>query len=141
MDWKERQHIYHHCFKHNDLLQMMDVRFDEKPTDIVERVCSLFYDGGTTTIYPYKSYFVAVVYASCLVEWFGGTITSYLNRQDLLYNNDPCFVPYSENPIIYNGILEHLRFNGYDVLREERGLTLIVRNYCKREFLMEERYD
>lgn len=141
MDWKERQHIYHQCFKHDDLIELMDVRFDESPHNITERVCALFYDAGETTIYPYKSYFVAVVYASCLAQWFGGTPISHLCRQDLLYNNDPCFVPYNENPVIYDGIFEHLRNNNYNVLKEQRGLTPIVRGYCMREFLMEETND
>jgi hypothetical protein len=141
VDWKARQDIYHRCFITNDLISNMEVSFDTNPHNIIERVCSWFYTVEPTTVYPYKSYFVAVVYAICLTEWFGENVIYYLSQPDLLYNNDPCFITYENSKNIYDGILEHLRLTNYNIVTEQRGLTKIVRNFCKLEFLIEETHD
>jgi hypothetical protein len=83
-------------------------------------------------VYPAKSYCVGICYARWLAEEFGGDPIDYLNDPELLYNNDPYFVPYTADPTTYDAVLKAI--GGWQFV--ERGIVPDVKNYFCAEFFL-----
>lgn len=101
--WKIKQEIYHrlnHEFK--DDLNAVDIEITE---DIVGEAIHHFHHKVNKWIYPAKSYFVAICYASWIAKDFGEDFYETLNDPGLLAGNDPFFVPYHKANNIYDEIL------------------------------------
>lgn len=137
MDWKQRQKLFHSTFTTDDKLYELEHFVDNAPQNISNNVINLLYNYPKVTIYPYKSYFVAVIYAYNLCHHFGSTVLSYLNDPELLFGNDRYFMPYDESIEIYDPILQHITQHGYNPVTEKRGLTPTVRRYFNKEFFIE----
>lgn len=106
--------------------------------EIVEHVIEFFVE-GSTLVYPYKSYFVAVVYAACMMKYFHtyfADITDALSCEDLLNYDDEFFVPYNKKTNVYNRILRFFEDERQDILSFES--TRKTENYFREEFLITE---
>lgn len=81
-------------------------------------------------LYPGKSYTVGILYAKWISEDFGEDFYEVLDDPDLLFGNDPYFVPYSKDKETYDKILENL------VIDETQGTIPDIRNYYEDEFML-----
>jgi hypothetical protein len=124
-DWKARQAAFHHANKkHKDDLKDEDILYSE---DIVDDVLMHFAQYVPDWIYPAKSYVVAICYAKWLEQDFGEDFYEVLDDPELLFGNDPYFVPYSEDENIYDAILKELDFN------EDLGMVPDIYEYYREE--------
>lgn len=107
-DWKINQMLYHASVtEHTDDPSNFETIVDEK--NKVERAI-WYFDKPDPNIayYPSKSYVVALVYAALLNKYFNEDFYEVLSDPDLLYGNDPYFVPYTKDKETYDRILETL---------------------------------
>jgi len=126
-EWKARQKAYHlttELFK--DDLNRVDITFSE---DIVEDALMHFNEKVDEWIYPAKSYVVAICYAKWLERDFDEDFYETLDDRDLLYGNDPYFVPYSEDEKTYDAILAELDFS------DDEGMVPDIYEYYQEEML------
>lgn len=131
-DWKIKQEIYHRLNRvHDDDLKDKQVSFTEK---IVEVAIRYFNEKNVGWIYPSKSYMVAICYAKWLSEIYGNDPFEYLDDPDLLFNNDPYFVQYANDPKNYHKILNNI--GGWD-FDQSLGMVPDVREYFEKEFMIE----
>lgn len=127
-DWKARQAAYHltaSLFK--DDLTDVDIKWS--PNTIVEDALLHFEEYVNEWIYPAKSYVVAICYAHWLNRDFKEPFFEALNDEELLFNNDPYFVPYYQDKETYDAILDKLNFDTY------RGMVPDIYDYYKEEML------
>lgn len=131
-DWKIRQELYHRLNQvHDDDLNDKDIVITD---NIVTDAVRYFTEKDIGWIYPSKSYMVAICYARWLSEEFGGNPIDYLNDIDLLFGNDPYFVTYDEDPIIYDQILGYI--GGWQ-FNENTGYVADVKKYFVEEFMID----
>jgi len=129
-DWKIRQEIYHRLNKdYDDDLKTKNIEITK---NVVENAIRYFKETNIGWIYPSKSYMVGICYARWLSENFGGNPIEYLNDSELLYNNDPYFLPYEKDIKTYNEILNHIGWN-FD---EKKGMVPDVKEYFVKEFML-----
>ena len=106
--------------------------------EIADHVIEFFVE-GSALVYPPKSYFVAIVYAACMLKYFPEhfkDIVEPLRCVDLL-DNDDFFRPYfSKTAPIYNKILQWLERERVEILDYES--TVKTHNYFREEFLITE---
>ena len=106
--------------------------------EIADQVIEFFVE-GSALIYPPKSYFVAIVYAACMLKYFPEhfkDIVEPLKCVDLL-DKDDFFHPYfSKTCNIYNKVLQWLERERVEILNYES--TKSTHNYFRAEFLIEE---
>ena len=106
-EWKIRQEIYHRLHKqYTDDLNVVEIHFTDS---IVEDALKHFHEHVDKWIYPAKSYFVAICYASWIAEDFGEDFYQLLDDDTLLAGNDPYFVPYSKDKNTYDEILREIQ--------------------------------
>ena len=126
-EWKIKQEIYHRLnTNYDDDLNTKNVEMSD---DIITNAIRYFKDKDIGFVYPAKSYMVAICYAKWLSEDYGGGYYNYLDDEDLLYKNDPYFVPYSEDKRTYDLILDHITWD----FNEQDGLVPDVRKYYIEE--------
>lgn len=131
-EWKIRQEIYHRLNKqHDDDLKTKQIVFTE---NVVDDAVRYFNETNIGWIYPSKSYMVGICYARWLSEYWSGNPFDYLNDSDLLYNNDPYFVPYKEEKETYDNILKKIGGWNFDV---NKGMVPDVYQYFLKEFMLE----
>jgi len=124
-DWKARQAAFHHANKkYKDDLNDEEIVHSD---DIVDDVLMHFAQYVDEWIYPAKSYVVGICYAKWLEQDFGEDFYEVLNDPDLLFGNDPYFVPYSEDENVYDAILKELDFN------EDLGMVPDIYEYYREE--------
>lgn len=130
-DWKIRQELYHRLNQvHDDDLNNKNIVITD---NIVTDAVRYFKENDLGWIYPSKSYMVAICYAKWLSEEFGGNPTDYLNDEDLLFGNDPYFIPYHRDTITYNQILGYI--GGWQ-FNETKGFVPEVKAYFNQEFMV-----
>lgn len=131
-EWKILQEMYH-CIntEHGDDLSDKTVEYSD---NIVADCLRYFTEKNVGWIYPAKSYMVAICYAKWLSEIYGDDFYSYLDDADLLYNNDPYFVPYSRDQESYDEIIKII---GKD-FDQQSGMVPDVREYFEKEFFLSE---
>jgi hypothetical protein len=101
-EWKIKQEIYHRLnHEYRDDLNKVDIVMSNDYGDILRH----FHEKVDQWIYPAKSYFVAVCYASWIAEDYGEDLIELLKDPMLLAGNDPYFKPYDEDPDTYDKIL------------------------------------
>lgn len=130
-EWRVRQEIYHRTVtEHSDDLSTKDVVMS---SNTVEEAVDYFYTKNKGWIYPAKSYMVGICYSKWLAELYPPhDPIYYLDNPNLLYANDPYFVPYSEDKETYDKILETV---GWDFITES-GMVSDVWCYFQDEFLL-----
>ncbi len=127
-EWKIRQNIFHRLnHKHDDDLSLHSVEVTE---NIVDNAVKYFTTTELGWVYPAKSYVVAICYARWLNEYFAEDFYDALNDPDLLFGNDPFYVPYEQDKYTYNKILETIGFD-FD---ETAGIVPDVKSYFMKEF-------
>ena len=127
-EWKARQSAYHltaSLFKDD----LTDVEINWQPDLVVEFALQHFKEYVDEWIYPSKSYVVAICYAHWLSRDFKEDFFDALNDPELLFNNDPHFVPYWQDKDTYDAILAELDFN------EKLGMVPDIYEYYKEEML------
>ena len=130
-EWKVRQEIYHRLnTKHDDDLNTKSI---EVKKDIVTNAVRYFKEANIGWIYPAKSYMVGICYARWLSESFGGRPLEYLNDPELLYGNDPYFIPYENSIENYIRILDEVGGWEFDITS---GMVPDVRRYFEEEFMI-----
>ena len=124
-DWKASQAAFHTANKSfKDDLNDEDLKYSE---DIVDDVLLHFSQYVDEWIYPAKSYVVGICYAKWLEQDFGEDFYEVLDDPELLYGNDPYFVPYSEDEQIYDAILKELDY------KEDIGMVPDIYEYYREE--------
>jgi hypothetical protein len=104
-EWKIKQEIYHRLNTiYSDDLNKVDIVISYEYSDIIKH----FYEKVDQWIYPAKSYFVAVCYASWISQDYGENIIDLLKDPMLLAGNDPYFKTYDDDPDTYNKILSQI---------------------------------
>lgn len=126
-EWKIAQDVFHRLNRnHEDDLKKVDITFsDETVADAILH----FNRKVDYWIYPAKSYFVAICYASWISEDFGEDFYGVLSDPELLAGNDPYFIPYEKDMETYNRILEVIRLP-----LPMYGMVPDVRKYYESEF-------
>jgi hypothetical protein len=129
---KIRQEIYHRLNKeHSDDLRDKEIVISQ---NIVEDAIRYFKETDIGWIYPSKSYMVAICYSKWLSIYFGREYMDYLNDEDLLYGNDPYFLPFEKDSKTYIKILNEISWN-FD---ETKGMVPDVKQYFLKEFMIGE---
>jgi hypothetical protein len=129
-DWKVRQEIYHRLREESpDDLNKIDITITE---NVVEEAIDYFKTKNKGWIYPAKSYMVGICYSKWLSELFGESPMYYLNNPNLLYSNDPFFVPYDADKETYDRILEVVTWD----FNKQNGMCPDVWCYFMDEFLL-----
>jgi|TARA_B110000483_G_scaffold233466_1_gene302249 hypothetical protein len=127
-EWKARQSAYHltaSLFK-DDLNNIETVW---RPDTVVEDALRHFEEYVDEWIYPAKSYVVAICYAYWLGKDFKEPFFQALNDDELLFNNDPHFVPYWHDEETYDAILDKMNFD------QTKGMVPDIYEYYKEEML------
>jgi len=124
-DWKARQAAFHLIHKeYTDDLNKVDIVVSD---NIIEDALRHFNEYVDQWIYPAKSYAVAICYAKWLERDYRENFYEVLDDPGLLFNNDPYFVPYSEDKETYDTILSKLDF------KEDKGMVPDIYEYYKEE--------
>lgn len=132
-EWRVRQEIFHRLRNGEHADDLNDI--DYVVTDnVVEEAIDYFRTKAKGWIYPAKSYFVAICYSKWLSERFDEDKLNFLDDPNLLYSNDPFFVPYSEDKETYDKILEKVTWD-FD---KQKGMCPDVWVYFMDEFLINE---
>jgi hypothetical protein len=104
-EWKIKQEIYHRLnHEYRDDLNNVEIVISNEYNDIIRH----FHEKVDQWIYPAKSYFVAVCYASWIVEDYSEDLIELLKDPMLLAGNDPYFKTYDEDPNTYDKILKDI---------------------------------
>ena len=128
-EWKARQKAYHMTQSlFRDDLNEVDIRWE--PDNIVDLALMHFKEYVDEWIYPAKSYVVAICYAKWISQDFNEFFYDVLNDEELLFGNDPHFVPYFKSKKIYDDILDQLNFD------MELGMVPDIYQYYKEEMLI-----
>ena len=127
-DWKIKQEIFHRFnHTHEDDLNDKNIKLD---VDIVGNAVKYFTTTELGWVYPAKSYVVGICYAKWISETYSENFYELLDDEDLLYQNDPYFVPYNQNKKDYDGIIDIIGLN-FD---ENAGIIPDIREYFIKEF-------
>jgi hypothetical protein len=127
-DWKVKQEIFHRLNnKYEDDLNDKDIELN---TDIVENAVKYFTTTELGWVYPAKSYVVGICYAKWISELYSENFYELLNDEDLLYGNDPYFIPYNQNKKDYDTIIKIVGLN-FD---ENTGIIPDIKEYFIKEF-------
>jgi hypothetical protein len=104
-EWKIKQEIYHRLnHEYRDDLNNVEIVISNEYNDIIRH----FHEKVDQWIYPAKRYFVAVCYASWIVEDYSEDLIELLKDPMLLAGNDPYFKTYDEDPNTYDKILKDI---------------------------------
>lgn len=126
-EWKIAQDVFHRLNRdYDDDLKRVDITISD---DVVKDAISHFNYKIDQWIYPAKSYFVAICYASWISEDFEEDFYEMLSDDTLLAGNDPYFIPYSNDPATYDKILKEISFP-----LQMNGMVPDVRKYYESEF-------
>ena len=129
--WKINQNIFHRLNKsYRDDLNVVDIVITE---NIVDDCVRHFKERIDQWIYPSKSYFVAICYAWWIHEEFGDDFYEVLDDPELLFNNDPYFIPYHDDKSTYDSIIEQI-----DLPLPNTGMIPDVRQYFEEEILLKD---
>ena len=127
-DWKVCRQAYHlTTSEYADDLNQVDIVL--RPDHTVEDALRHFREYVDQWIYPGKSFAVAICYATWLVRDYGEDFYQVLDDSDLMYGNDPYFVPYSQAKDTYDAIIDQLVFD------DTKGMVPDIREYYKQEMI------
>lgn len=104
-EWKIRQAVFH-TMQQNFTDDLNQVDMEWRPDTIIKDAIDYVHTEDMGWVYPAKSYIVGICYAYWLSLDFSEDFYTVLDDPDLLYNNDPYFVPYSEDKAVYDAIIE-----------------------------------
>ena len=105
--WKVYQNIYNNTItEHSDDTKNYEIVISNELVDN-----ALFYlkEKSNISIYPAKSYIVAIIYATMINKIYGDDIYEVLNDPDLFLGQDPHYRTYSEDSSTYDQIFSKLK--------------------------------
>lgn len=129
MTWRTRRKLSYLMHQFNDYDLPHTIQKDQSDERTANLVVQFFFS-QSELIYPAKSYFVAIVYAKLLEQYFKIPFFSGLNQNDLLIE-DPWFQPYPKKKELYDKVLEQIP---EDFIKLEACQKTIA--YFKEEFLI-----
>jgi hypothetical protein len=130
--WKIQQEIYHKLNQyHDDDLSLHNIEITE---NIIDNAIKYFTTTELGWVYPAKSYVVGICYAKWLKQYFAEDFYEVLNDSNLLFGNDPYFVPYEKDKITYDIILKNISFDFDETL----GIVPDIKKYFIEEFLIDD---
>jgi hypothetical protein len=133
MEHKLRQQVFYLLKRDfDDDLANFDIEVVEG-LDIVKCAIQYFNDTELGWVYPSKSYVVAICYSKWISKIWDEDFYKILNDPELLYNNDPYFVPYENSKEIYDAIISSV---GLD-FDETLGIIPDVKKYFLEEFMLD----
>ena len=125
--WRIKQELYHRLNKeYTDDLNKVDILFTD---NIIENAHRHFFERVDHWIYPAKSYFVAICYASWISKDFNEDFYEVLSDPMLLAGNDPYFLPYGDAEAIYDEIISKIDINNIEMI----GMVSDVKEYYNAE--------
>jgi hypothetical protein len=131
LEWKVRQEIYHKLNTgHDDDLSLHNIELTE---NIIHNAIKYFTTTELGWVYPAKSYVVGICYAKWLKQYFAEDFYDALNDSNLLFGNDPYFVPYEKDKNTYDTILNNIGFDFDETL----GIIPDIKKYFIEEFLID----
>lgn len=104
---------------------------DNADDDMIVIAVTYFFKTESKCIQPFKAYFSAIVYARCMEHYFGVNFYEALSDRELMFD-DMYFIPYNENPNVYERILDNVG----DIWQYD-SIDASV-DYFKKEFLIED---
>jgi hypothetical protein len=130
LNWKIQQEIYHKLNQyHDDDLSLHNIEITD---NIIRDAIKYFTTTELGWVYPAKSYVVGICYAKWLNQYFAEDFYESLNDVDLLFGNDPYFVPYEKDKNAYDEIINIVGFNFDETL----GIIPDIKKYFIEEFLI-----
>ena len=130
LNWKIEQEIYHKLNQyHDDDLSLHNIEITD---NIIRDAIKYFTTTELGWVYPAKSYVVGICYAKWLNQYFAEDFYESLNDVDLLFGNDPYFVPYEKDKNAYDEIINIVGFNFDETL----GIIPDIKKYFIEEFLI-----
>jgi hypothetical protein len=130
LNWKIQQEIYHKLNQyHDDDLSLHNIEITD---NIIRDAIKYFTTTELGWVYPAKSYVVGICYAKWLNQYFAEDFYESLNDVDLLFGNDPYFVPYEKDKHAYDEIINIVGFNFDETL----GIIPDIKKYFIEEFLI-----
>lgn len=128
LNWKIQQEIYHKLNQyHDDDLSLHNIEITD---NIIRDAIKYFTTTELGWVYPAKSYVVGICYAKWLNQYFAEDFYESLNDVDLLFGNDPYFVPYEKDKNTYDEIINIIGFNFDETL----GIIPDIKKYFIEEF-------
>ena len=104
-EWENKTKLYHRLNpKHDDDLKNVKMEISR---NTVADALRYFNESNVGWIYPSKVMLLVFVMRGGLLKTLKEDFYDLLNDPNLLYGNDPYFIPYSEDPDTYNKIIEH----------------------------------
>lgn len=108
---KLRQQLYHHLHPNPSDLNIDIPIVEMVGRELAFHIIDYFNNSGHEISYPSKSYAVAIIYAHQLEKQFNILFDTSLRDPELLFNNDPYYVPYQEATDVYDVVLRYLEVN------------------------------
>jgi len=137
-EWKARQELYHRIFTdHSDIFTQFKIEFNEDKKVIVEKALEYPFIQSDVLYYPAKSYAVGIIFAYKISKVFNEDFYETLNDPDLLYKNDPYFVPYESDKAVYDEILKKFPLEQLEDLKTPNLVWTL--GYFEKEFLLHEK--
>ena len=128
MNWRERRKLSYLMYEFKDINLPYEFIAMSK-NELIDMVV-LFFETKSKLIYPAKSYFVAIVYARLLEQYFSIPFLKALNLNDLL-PDDEWYIPYLKDKNVYDIILDKIP-KDFLSLPSTKETT----EYFKEEFLI-----
>lgn len=134
MEYKLRQNVFYLLNKEfDDDLSKFQIELVQGQL-VVDNAVKYFKSNDLGWVYPSKSYVVAICYSKWISDLWGHDFYDILNDPDLLYGNDPYFLPYSCSKDIYDSIIEQVGLN----FNEDSGIIPDIRQYFLKEFMIDQ---
>ena len=136
---KVKQWLYHKTNSLDDTLDLLDHSVEELDREeTVGWVLSYFRNKDVKTLFPAKSYAVAIIYAKLLEKYFKEDFWESLKDPELFLGTDRFFRPYGGGELeksIYDSVLKQLTAEELEV--ENSSLEHVTKTveYFKLEFL------
>ncbi|RLA63445.1 MAG: hypothetical protein DRQ88_12415 [Epsilonproteobacteria bacterium] len=133
-EWKTRQELYHRMFTdHSDVFTQFEIELNYDKDTIIKRALEYPTVQSELLYYPAKSYAVGIIFAHKISEKFNEDFYETLNDPDLLYKNDPYFVPYQSDKSTYDRIISEFPLSSLDQLSTPNLVKTL--EYFEKEFL------
>lgn len=105
-EWKIYQQMYNRLVTEHSDARHLHQRVTSE--EIVENALNYVKEQSNVGVYPAKSYIIAIIYATLLVQHYGEDFYEVLDDADLLCGQDDYFVPYSQDSENYDAIIARL---------------------------------
>jgi hypothetical protein len=137
--YKVKQEIFNKMNRTDDLLENIEHRVEPMDSKQIIDYVSSYFSHQMDTVFPGKSYAVAIVYAKLISKYFNEDFFEVLNDPDLFIGTDKYFTPYGDNQGVYDEIIKKLTQDNLMAF-ENNSLPQVMKTvkYFREEFLWEE---